>query len=75
MTTAKLFINGKSQAVRIPKSMEFEGINEVKVRRDGNKLIIEPAKKTWTSFTNLPAMGDDFMKDRPELTETDRVQF
>ncbi len=34
--TAKLFINGRSQAVRIPKDLAFEGINEVSVREVGN---------------------------------------
>lgn len=41
MTTAKLFQNGKSQAVRLPKQFRFQG-NEVKISKQGNKIILEP---------------------------------
>jgi len=40
-----LFRNGRSQAIRIPKEFELEGV-EVIIRKDGNRLIIEPLKKT-----------------------------
>jgi len=75
MQTAKLFINGKSQAVRIPKSMEFDGINEVEVYKEGKRLIIEPKRKTWLSFVNLKKAEDDFMSERPDLMDNDRVEF
>ena len=44
MSTAKLFMNGRSQAVRLPKEFRFAG-NEVTVRRDGEKVILEQVKK------------------------------
>ena len=73
---AKLFLNGRSQAVRIPKEFAFEGIDEVSVRRVGDKLILEPVRKTWTSFAEGPAVPeDDFMAERPDLIETGRVSF
>ncbi|HED18791.1 MAG TPA: antitoxin [Gammaproteobacteria bacterium] len=71
--TAKLFINGKSQAVRIPKVFEFSGIDEVSIRKEGDTLIIAPVRKNWVSFTALPRADDDFMQDRPELLVNDRV--
>ncbi len=40
--TAKLFTNGRSQAVRIPREFELPG-DTVNVRKEGNSLIIEPA--------------------------------
>lgn len=42
--TAKLFKNGRSQAVRIPKEFEFIG-KEVTLRKEGDRLIIEPVRK------------------------------
>ena len=42
-TTAKLFKNGRSQAVRLPKEFRFKG-TEVKIRKEGNKVILEPAE-------------------------------
>ena len=44
---AKLFWNGRSQAVRLPKEFRFEG-DEVEIRRDGNAVILEPvARREW----------------------------
>jgi len=42
--TAKLFMHGRSQAVRLPKEFRFEG-NEVRVSRIGGKVILEPLEK------------------------------
>jgi antitoxin VapB len=41
---ARLFRNGRNQALRIPKEFELEG-DEAIVRKEGDKLIIEPVKK------------------------------
>jgi hypothetical protein len=40
---AKLFWNGRSQAVRLPKEFRFEG-DEVAIRREGDRVILEPAR-------------------------------
>lgn len=76
--TARLFKNGRSQAVRIPKEYAFDGIKELTVRREGDKLILEPARKSWLTFNeDSEPLGDDFMKDRPDLFEInpDRTGF
>jgi hypothetical protein len=44
MPTAKLFRNGRSQAVRLPKEFRFEG-HEVEVRREGDRVILEPSRQ------------------------------
>ncbi len=72
-TTAKLFVNGRSQAVRIPKALEFSGVDEVHIRRDGDTLVLTPVRKNWTSFQSLPAADEDFMQERPELMDEDRT--
>jgi virulence-associated protein VagC len=47
MATAKLFRNGRSQAVRLPKEFRFEG-EEVSIRREGDSVILEPVKpRSW----------------------------
>lgn len=43
MTTAKIFANGRSQAVRLPRAFRFSG-KEVSVRREGEAVILEPIK-------------------------------
>ena len=59
-STAKLFMHGRSQAVRLPKEFRFEG-TEVRVSRVGDKVILEPLKKrpfdveAW--FARLDELG------------------
>ena len=56
---AKLFQNGRSQAVRLPKEFRFKG-TEVKISKQGDKVILEPVKRTkwpdgfWDIFTPDP---------------------
>ena len=74
--TAKLFTNGRSQAVRIPKAYQFEGVDEVILRREGDALIVIPARKSWTSFADeVPRADDDFMAERPDLMDEGRAVF
>ncbi|MDB5460427.1 MAG: SpoVT/AbrB domain protein [Caulobacteraceae bacterium] len=47
--TAKLFSHGGSQAVRLPKEFRFEGA-EVRIRKEGDRVILEPAKRDWAAF-------------------------
>lgn len=44
-STAKLFKNGRSQAVRLPRDFRFKG-TEVKIRKEGEKVILEPIEKS-----------------------------
>ncbi len=59
MATAKLFRNGRSQAVRLPKEFRFEG-DEVNIRRAGKRVILEPKKRRqwppgyWKSWGKVP---------------------
>lgn len=73
--TTKLFKNGQSQAVRIPKPFQFVGTDEVVIRRQGNAVIITPKRKSWASFANVDKADTDFMLMRPELMENTRNIF
>jgi antitoxin VapB len=53
MQKAKLFWSGRSQAVRLPKEFRFEG-TEVRIRRHGNKVILEPIADDWAWLDALP---------------------
>jgi len=54
-STAKLFQNGRSHAVRLPKAFRFKG-SEVKIRKEGDKVILVPLKRAewpvgfWEGF-------------------------
>ena len=69
METAKLFINGNSQAVRLPKECRFPG-NEVGIRKTGNIVILYPIDQAWETFVNgLNSFSDDFLADGREQLE------
>ena len=66
METAKLFNDGDSQAVRLPKEYHFPG-NEVGVRKIGNPAILFPKDQAWeTCLEGLNGYTDDFYADGRE---------
>jgi antitoxin VapB len=59
---AKLFMSGRSQAVRLPKEFRFQG-KEVSIRRVGLGVLLEPVKKSWDEvFAEIDALGGKFPK-------------
>ncbi len=66
MRTAKLFMNGRSQAVRLPKGFRFEG-EEVFVKKVGNAVVLLPQRGSWeTLYESLSVFSDDFMEEREQ---------
>ena len=64
MRTAKLFKNGRSQAVRLPKEFRFEG-TQVFIKKVGNMVVLIPEQDSWqTLFDSLEQFSDDFMESR-----------
>jgi len=64
MKTARLFRNGQSQAVRLPREFRFEG-DFVYVKKSGNAVVLLPAKGIWNSLVeSLEKFSADFMTDR-----------
>ena len=63
MMTAKIFENGRSQAVRLPKEYRFDS-NEVAVGKIGDIVILMPRDKSWESFMQaVDLFSEDFMSD------------
>lgn len=63
MAIAKLFQNGRSQAVRLPKEFRLPG-KEVKISKQDNKIILEPIESSWEQwFEAMDQFSDDFMVD------------
>lgn len=64
MKTAKIFKNGQSQAVRLPKEFRFED-DHVFIKKSGNVVMLIPAKNSWESLIrSIDKFSDDFMKER-----------
>ncbi len=63
METAKIFKNGNSQAVRLPREFRISG-NQVRIFRKGKQVILEPIETTWDQlFEALSDFPDDFLKE------------
>lgn len=72
METAKLFTNGGSQAVRLPKNCRFDD-DEVLVNRVGNAVILLPKNDSWsTAMIGLSMFTDDFMENYEQLPVQER---
>lgn len=64
MMTAKVFENGRSQAVRLPKEYRFDD-EEVAINKIGDIVILMPKENKWSGFLNsLNLFSEDFMNDR-----------
>lgn len=64
MDTAKLFQNGKSQAIRLPKAYRLRG-KKVYLKRIGNALVIIPEYDSWQPLLESVHMfSEDFMAER-----------
>jgi antitoxin VapB len=77
--TAKLFLNGRSQAVRLPADLRFEG-REVFIRHDPNTgdVILSRRPESWDSFFKLRReanIPDEFMADRRDEVPQKRELF
>ena len=67
MQTAKLFKNGQSQAVRLPKEFRFEG-EKVYLKKIGNAVVLLPEKNSWKPlFESLDEFSEDFDKNKEVL--------
>ncbi|MGD0919174.1 MAG: type II toxin-antitoxin system VapB family antitoxin [Thermodesulfobacteriota bacterium] len=66
MKTARLFRNGQSQAVRLPKEYRFSG-DRVLIKKVGNAVVLLPEKDSWTPlFESLSRFSEDFMESRQQ---------
>lgn len=73
---AKLFVNGGSQAVRLPAEFRFEGLKEVYIRRNSvtGEVILspKPGSDAWSEFFELRDRADvpaDFMAERRSVAD------
>lgn len=72
MDTAKLFQNGRSQAVRLPKKYHFQG-DRVYIKKMGNAVVLLPYDDSWQPLReSLSLFSDDFMSERAQPLVPDR---
>jgi antitoxin VapB len=78
MDRAKLFWSGRSQAVRLPRDFRFEG-EEVRIRRHGDAVILEPIAKDWAWLDQITGpLDEDFVaaaREKPEDQKRPALDF
>jgi antitoxin VapB len=72
METAKIFMNGRSQAIRLPKKFRFKG-SEVYIKKVGDVVMLIPYHAPWAMLKDsLVMFSDDFMETRNQLELQER---
>jgi antitoxin VapB len=70
--TARIFMNNRSQAVRLPKEFQFTG-KEVYIRREGDDIVLSPRPESWSSYLSRePVAASSFMEDVDDLPVQER---
>ena len=73
--SAKIFMNGRSQAIRLPVEFRFSG-REVFIVKRGAAVIIRPKPSGWDEFfARSPRIPSDFLQDRWDLPPEKREMF
>jgi antitoxin VapB len=70
--TAKIFMNNRSQAVRLPKEFQFS-TSEVYIRKEGDEVILSSRPQDWSAYRSPhPVASEDFMDGIEELPFEER---
>lgn len=71
---ASIFRNGANQAVRLPQELRFPAeVKEVRIRKQGDGLLLSPIKPNWASFFAMQVdVPDDFLEHRDDSSPQSR---
>lgn len=67
MRTVSIFKNGNNHAIRLPRDLDFEGVSELEIVREGDSIILHPVRPTWSSFLEYEKTDLDFMGEREDV--------
>ena len=69
---ARIFMNNRSQAVRLPKDFQFK-TQEVFIRKEGSDVVLSPRPSDWSSYlSEAPVASDSFMEGIEDLPAQER---
>jgi len=69
---AKIFMNNRSQAVRLPKEFQFS-VREVFIRKEGSDVVLSPRPTDWSSYlAEAPIASEAFMNEIEDLPVQER---
>ena len=74
MSIGTVFVNNRTQAVRLPLDVRLpEGVQKVEIRVNGKERIIAPLGQSWDSFfLDGPKVSDDFLPERATQNQSER---
>lgn len=77
MSTGSVFVNNRTQAVRLPADTRFpENVKQVTVRIVGNDRVLSPVDSTWDSFfMSESSVTNDFLTERASQDQPEREAF
>lgn len=75
MRTVSVFRNGNNRAIRLPRDLDFDGVNELEIIREGDTLILRPVKPSWSSFRQEEKADADFMAERENVVSDEGRGF
>jgi antitoxin VapB len=74
MERGSVFMTNKTQAVRFPKSVRLpDGVTSVDIHRRGRSWIITPTEQGWAAWFDGEGVSSDFMEDREQPAEQERL--
>lgn len=70
--TARIFMNNRSQAVRLPKDFQFS-TREVFIRKQGDEVVLSPRPENWSEYlASGPVASESFMEGIEDLPVQER---
>ena len=67
MRTVSIFTNGKNQAVRLPRDMEYQEVSELEIVKNGDIITLRPIRPDWLSLANVEKADSDFLTERKDV--------
>ncbi len=67
MRTVAIFSNGKNQAVRLPRDMEYQRVSELEISKQGDVITLRPCRPDWLSFADAEKADSDFLTRRKDM--------
>ncbi len=72
MHTVSIFKDNGHQAIHIPRDLEFQGVAELEIIRQGDTLILRPAGPSWGSLRDISLADADFLLERQDIVQENR---
>lgn len=76
MRTVSIFSNGKNQAVRLPRDMEYSQVSRLEIKKDGDIITLRPVRPSWSSLMEFERADPDFLVERKTvISDEGRFDF